>query len=577
MLAAMTKFMRRTMRSVGFFVTPKLPGARRRRRSKECILFMICALITGAYTLSLVTSCKRGVASGGNHEHLTLPSPAATKAPSDPSAASSAAVTFPIAKVPFEEKLIVALPAELDASPVRRRSYVGPDAKTFAYPLTKSGKKYMVVNGKAEDGFDDVGFPHILPGGDVVYQAKKGNRRLLVVNGAIEGEYDAVVVGLDVSGIKLSMDDIKNPPWKGFSSERGLLIQPEMNQTSGRWACITKRGGRASLFSIPKHGFAEYQEIDWPRYAEDRDSMAYAARTGQGWSLVVDDERGPEFDQIRYVVFGPGKEIMYTARQKKRWSIVHAGKVGAEFDDIREPLFGPHAEIAYPARTAKEWRMVKDEQPQGEAFDEVRHPVFSREGKLAYVGLRKRGADGTFTQAFVVVGTTVNGPFDVGVLPPIGNPAFVEGWGLVCPVKTGARWRLFLNDKLTGPEYDQISRTIVLDSSSRLAGSEPVPDSVVFIAKRGQKTLVVRGTRNGGREEYAEGPPFDDVGWVIAGPRGTPVYSAREGESWLVVAGSKRSQGFEDVWQYGFDAAGSKLAYGSLKNREIWKRVLELN
>jgi hypothetical protein len=63
--------------------------------------------------------------------------------------------------------------------------------------------------------------------------------------------------------------------------------------------------------------------------------MAYIARKDAKWSLIVDGEGGPEYDDVDRVFFSPdGKHVAYQAKKGLKWVMVSESWEGPEHDEI---------------------------------------------------------------------------------------------------------------------------------------------------------------------------------------------------------------------------------------------------
>jgi len=225
--------------------------------------------------------------------------------------------------------------------------------------------------------------------------------------------------------------------------------------------------------------------------------------------------------------------------------------------------------------------MVVDDK-QGELYDQVSHPVFNSDGELAYVA--KKGPD-----SFLVVGGEARGPY-----ADIGSIAFDRANQLVYSVKEDRQWRITDGGEVMGPKFDEIYALSVADDST-----------VSYVGRRGQSRSVVRGdvvgpqfddVRNISGENTgiafgyaaklngkwqvvannATGPMFDAVDLLFSGPKAVPVYAAKQGTKWSVMVGEQRSPSFDSVWVYGFDQSGTRLVYGAMNKREMWRKVMTI-
>jgi hypothetical protein len=545
------------------------------------------------------------------------------------SPASDSPERFLIARVPIDEALIATLPDGADSTandllarfwtaifgrlaPERilsRDLFISPDTRTYAYPARNKGRWFMVTNGQKGTEFDQVGIPQFLTGGSVAYEARKGNKSLLVVDASVKGEFDRIAM----------------PMRMRISTSNGVSarLEPVTSGDGKIWSCIATRKGHEILVSVPGHESAEFDEIGRVVYASDGSAVAYPVRTGKRWSLVANNTRGPEYDEVAGVRFGPTGEVAYTSRQGKRWALVLKNKRGPEFDEIGEVAFGPGGRVAYSARVGKQYRAVEDEQ-QGGLFDEVHGLAFAPDGRLAYVARRGK-------ETFVIVDGKAHGPYE-GVV----DPAFTQSSEIAFAAKMQGMWRMLLGES-QGPVFDGIDRPRATettfigfaglqerkralwgeqDMAMLLTGRGFAYARMLSFAHGGDVAYVATQKADGGRKAslvvgnsvgaefgaiwnissehrglgagYAAvedgkwrvvmkgvvGPAFDAVHGLLIGPRGMPVYIAQQDRKWFVVAGDRRGAQYDDAWLYGFSADGTKVVYGALDGRDLWRKVM---
>ncbi len=73
-------------------------------------------------------------------------------------------------------------------------------------------------------------------------------------------------------------------------------------------------------------------------FSPDGKRMAYVARQGKYWNVVVDEQQGMRYDEIRSLQFSPdSKHCLYTARNGNTWRVVVDEHPHQSFDEIAEP------------------------------------------------------------------------------------------------------------------------------------------------------------------------------------------------------------------------------------------------
>lgn len=149
-----------------------------------------------------------------------------------------------------------------------------------------------------------------------------------------------------------------------------------------------------------------------PSFSPDGNSVAYSARRGNVWSMVVNGQPEGEYDEITVpfvsVAFGKvqadtfhangqadvfdaqGTHWAYRARKGTKWYVVVNGRPSSAYERVDEfdPLwYASGKRLVYWAKTGGKMVVVVDGQP-GPPFDDLyHHIVCSADGKhVAYIG-----------------------------------------------------------------------------------------------------------------------------------------------------------------------------------------------
>jgi hypothetical protein len=284
----------------------------------------------------------------------------------------------------------------LDGSPFTNWEAAGAlafstDGDHFAF-VGRAGPKWrVVVDGVSGPGFDQVGSGTLGAGPQTVvfsrdgtrfaYCARRGDRWHVVVDGEVGPAHDGLY------GLPIFSPDGKH-----------LVFQAVV----GDKACVVVDGSAEDL----------HANIGRPVFSPDGTRLMYMVKD-EGASMIVDGERGPEFDDLWFQAdtaeigygFSPdSRHFGYLACEGKRflhrgkWFEVVDGEKGPQFDDVgpwfgadkagramaAEPRFSPDGtQFAFPARVGKQWSMVVNGVP-GEGFQLVGYARFSATGRLAY-------------------------------------------------------------------------------------------------------------------------------------------------------------------------------------------------
>jgi WD40 repeat protein len=285
----------------------------------------------------------------------------------------------------------------LDGSPFTNWEAAGAlafsaDSDHFAFVAREGPRWRVVVDGAtAGPAFDQVGSGSLGSGPETVVFSRDGTR---VAYGAKRGERWHVVV-----------DGEEGPAYDGlyglpiFSADGKHLVYQAV---VGDKACVVIDGSAEDL----------HANIGRPVFSPDGTRLMYMVKD-ESVSMVVDGERGPEFDdlwfradtaEIGYGFSPDSRHFGYLACQGRRflhggkWFAVVDGERGPQFDDVGpllgadeatramagEPRFSPDGmQFAFPAQVGKQWSMVVNG-VAGDGFHLVGYGLFSATGRLAY-------------------------------------------------------------------------------------------------------------------------------------------------------------------------------------------------
>jgi WD40-like Beta Propeller Repeat len=267
------------------------------------------------------------------------------------------------------------------------------DGEHFAFAAREGPRWRVVMDGiTAGPSFDLVGAGSLGTGPQTVvfsrdgtrcaYGAKRGDRWHVVVDGEEGPAYDGLY-GLPI-----------------FSADgKHLVYQAVVGDKAG----VVVDGAAEDL----------HANIGRPVFSPDGTRLMYMVKD-ESASMVVDGERGPEFDDLFFQAdtaeigygFSPdSRHFGYLACEGRRflhggkWFAVVDGERGPELDELgpwfgadkaaramaAEPRFSPDGtRFVFPARVGKRWSMVDNGVP-GEGFHSVGFARFSATGRLAYV------------------------------------------------------------------------------------------------------------------------------------------------------------------------------------------------
>jgi type II secretion system protein G len=259
------------------------------------------------------------------------------------------------------------------------------DGAHLAYSVKKGDRGAVVIDGKKGADYDSVPTPSFDPGSAVpTYVATRGKKQVAVVGDREAGEFEHVMA-IDVSpdGRTIAIaaaEGGKMTPWFGIQ---------------------VYTGGRHFVLINGLKG-PDFDEIGYPRMCRTG-RVAYAARKGNVWSLVLDGVKGPDFDGVsgHRIVFSPdGSRVAYSANIGGTWDPQLRFQKGGidwlvvDHEKVTSPIvsldlqFSPDGRtVAYQQRVERQRQLVVGTK-KGPVVDEIFGDTlqFSPDGKrVSYV------------------------------------------------------------------------------------------------------------------------------------------------------------------------------------------------
>lgn len=358
---------------------------------------------------------------------------------------------------------------------------------------------------------------------------------------------------------------------RGAYNDHDFLFSPD----GGRLAYSARVGQRWVMVVDGKVG-KEYDSVGPPHFSADGKHLGYVAHRGKQACVVVDGqetgwypaispvlpvygwERGARAlaDRDAPVVYSPDGRFAFVARKKaqgkrEREVAVVGGKESPAYDIVRTVEFSPNGKrVAYVGRVGERSRVVVDGQPGPEFAEVTSSPVFSPDGRrLAYVA-----SDGN--RQFVVADGKKGAPYnEVDALSLVFSP---DGKHLAYVATVGEKQCVVVDGK-PGPRYDRVgdpygtlTAPILYSPDGRLA----------YRAQRGEQHYVVIAGKESG--------PYEEIGYShpLFSPDGKHVaFAAQKGERWRVVLdgveGPEYPRVFGDTLVFSKDG---RLAYAASRD-----------
>lgn len=234
-----------------------------------------------------------------------------------------------------------------------------PDGARLSFPVMRSGKWWVVVEGREEgpyddlaDGWDALGRRRQIffsaDGRRLGYGARKDWRRwFVVVDGSSGRPYEKL--GRPV-----------------FSPDGARVAHRAMSQ--GKWLVVVDDRPGKPYDEIESQTFSEgglpQEEL---LFSSDGGRIAYRAKSGGRWLVVVDGQEGPAYDEVAPVAFSPdGMRVAYAAKREGKWLLVVDGVEGQSYDFLtdRRIVFDGTHQLHTVVRRGGEYLLLEVEIPR---------------------------------------------------------------------------------------------------------------------------------------------------------------------------------------------------------------------
>ena len=326
------------------------------------------------------------------------------------------------------EEPVARIPDSLALENMRTRwTYVPPvsssaDGRRLAYKVKHGNKSLMVVDGVPGHEYDVVIDPPKFSrdGTRYMYPAFRGKKQqhVMVVDGVESEEFDHL-------GLSFSFTDEGHPAYVGVREIESPLQPPAatdgkvpefereidgitMNErvyrygdTGGHYSTWVARPGRRLILIRDGIPSPEYDEIGWTDFSPDGRRLAYSARQGATWRVIVDGAALGNYDLVipfggvePRAFFSPdGRRIAYAAKRGGKWSAVIDGEEGPAYDFI--DAFGGRfssdgRRTVYKAQRGKQEVLVADGIELAGNYDHIGTTDFTPDGSLVYLASRGR-------------------------------------------------------------------------------------------------------------------------------------------------------------------------------------------
>lgn len=359
-------------------------------------------------------------------------------------------------------------------------------------------------------------------------------------------------------------------------------VVPTANKKSGVWLDGKEGEAYDQVRGITRGSYNAREFM----FSPDGQRLAYTAKIGGKWFMVIDGKKGAGYDALREPYFSmDGKHVCYMAFRGKDCILVMDGKECAQYptikmdspyfrtknpariiDDASCPVaFGPNGHFAFAASKGRDKNGMEREfavidGKVGPEYDAVGGIEFSPDGsRWAYIAKKNEKEfvvlDGTPGPKYDAIGGMLTFSPDGRRLAYVATRYNANGDASACVVADGKEGPRF---------YDVYSASVTFSPDSKRLAYAATPD--------GDEWLAV--------EDGKSGPKYDEMGGYSGGmssvlllysPNGELVYRARRGEKYYMVIAGKPSPAYDSIAEpypvYSSD--GKHYAY-SVKQGETW-------
>jgi Tol biopolymer transport system component len=471
-----------------------------------------------------------------------------------------------ILREPWEEKLLSTLNERGSW-----HSVVFSDGGHVAHPVTTNQRSRVVLDGTPGEEFDDVRSLTFGPDGKTLAYVGDEEKKHEVK------EKQWVIAGPRKLGPYFEVGSHWRVPFV-FSPDGARLAFRAASDEDTKFIVLDGRAQEA------------FDDVDHPVFSPDGSHLAYAANrggkhqesiyvvSGGEWFVVLDGKKGETFDWVGHTcgeggwpTFSPdGSRLAYKAQRGKKWFMVVDGKREEGFDLLFGPAFTPDSRhVEYSAENGKDWLLIRDGKRVTDNHPAIIAQAVSPDGAhYAYACVDQSKRWSVFVDGAPV------GSFDFAYAP-----TFSKDGKRVAYLAHEGDDQFIIVDGHRGASFEHVGAPI-FDAD----GKDPI-----YVAGSGKKRFVVWGATRGEEFDAIVTSDWNAICPLLRSPKSSMVaYRARVGgeydsqnqeyvgAQWFVVVGDRKLGPFDQVWDPKFSPDGKKVAFGALKGRDLWWRVVDV-